>query len=178
MPTLGAEPTRTEPNRAGPPGGGRGCLIARSRKISFAKKRSVSSKPNAYSFALHFLKRGKCVGHSNFACSCTLQRASRLHKTDFFDKVNFPTSVSSTPNAHLKIKCRLVYTECSLFKKHDVSSTPNTYLGKRIRRLAETRMLISGETMGNAVCKLASHLRRTPIVKKRHFPPSVSSTPE
>jgi hypothetical protein len=24
MPTLGAEPTRTEPNRAGPPGGGRG----------------------------------------------------------------------------------------------------------------------------------------------------------
>ena len=77
----------------------------------------------------------------------------------------------------LKIKCRLVYTKCPLFKKHDVSSTPNTYFGKQSRRLPKTRKLISGQTMGHAVCKFASRLRRTHIVKKRRFPPSVSSTP-
>jgi hypothetical protein len=96
----------------------------------------------------------------HFSTKCTFQRASRLHQKHI-----------------LKIKCRLVYTKCSLFLNDDVSSTPNTYFGKRFHRLAETRMLIPGETMGNAVCKFASRLRRTHIVKKRYFPPSVSSTP-
>ena len=95
-----------------------------------------------------------------FSTNCTFQRASRLHQMHI-----------------LKIKCRLVYTKCPLFQKHDVSSTPNTYFGKQIRHLAETRMLISGKTIGNSLCKMASRLRKTHIVNKRHFPPSVSSTP-
>ena len=102
MPTLGAEPTRTEPNRAGPAGGDRGWLIARSRKIRFAKKRSVSSTPNAYFVGFQFLKHSKCVGHSILPHDCSLQRASRLRKTYFFDKLHFPTGVSSTPNAHFE----------------------------------------------------------------------------
>ena len=95
-----------------------------------------------------------------FSTSCTFQRASRLHQMHI-----------------LKIECRLVYTKCSLVLKYDVSPTPNAYFGKRIRHLAETRMLISGKIIGNALCKMASRLRRTHVVKKRHFPPSVSSTP-
>ena len=106
-----------------------------------------------------FNERLVYVKHT-FSTNCTFQRASRLHQMHI-----------------LKIKCRLVYTKCSLFKKYDVSSTPNTYFGKRIRHLAETRMLISGKTIGNALCKMASRLRKTHIVKNRHFPPSVSSTP-
>jgi hypothetical protein len=95
-----------------------------------------------------------------FSTNCTLQRASRVHQIHI-----------------LKIECRLVYTKCSLFLKYDVPSTPNTYFGKRIRHLVETRMLISGKRIGNALCKMASRLHKTHIVKHRHFPPSVSSTP-
>ena len=95
-----------------------------------------------------------------FSTNCTFQRVFRQHQMHI-----------------LKIKCRLVYTKCLFFEKCDVSSTPNTYFGKRIRHLAETRMLISGKTIGNALCKMASRLRKTHIVNKRHFPPSVSSTP-
>ena len=71
-----------------------------------------------------------------FSTNCTFQRESSLHQMHI-----------------LKIECRLVYTKCSLFKKYDVSSTPNTYFGKRIRHLVETRMLISGKTTGNALVK-------------------------
>ena len=106
-----------------------------------------------------FNERLVYVKHT-FSTNCTFQRASRLHQMHI-----------------LKIKCRPVYTKCPLFLKHDVSSTPNTYFGKRIRRLAKTRMSISGQTMENVVCKLASRLRRTHIFKKRHFPTSVSPTP-
>ena len=84
-----------------------------------------------------------------FSKNCTFQRASRLHQMHI-----------------LKIECRLVHTKCQLFLKYDVSSTPNTYFWERIRHVAETRMLISGNTMGNAVCKLASRLRRTPHSQK------------
>ena len=113
MPTLGAEPTGAKPNRAKPSDGDRGPPIARSRKISFAKKgeRLVYTK---CSFVWsHFLRRGKCVGHSILPRSCTLQRESRLRKTHLFNKMHAPTSVSSTPNAHFENQVSSGYTECS-----------------------------------------------------------------
>jgi len=79
-----------------------------------------------------------------FSTNCTFQRASRLHQMHI-----------------LKIKCRLVYTKCPLFQKHDVSSTPNTYFGKQIRHLAETRMLISGK-------QLEIHFVKWPPVYVKH----------
>jgi hypothetical protein len=133
------------------------------------KKRRVSSTPNAYLFGLQFLRRGRCVGHSILPRNCTLQRASRLRKTYFFDKLHFPTSVSSTPNAHFENQVSSRLHQMLVFLKYDISSTPNTYFGKRIRHLAETRMLISGKTIGNALCKMASRLHETHIVKTGTF---------
>ena len=92
------------------------------------KKRSVSSTPNAYFSGFQNLKHCECVVHPILPRNCTLQRASRLRKTYFFDKLHFPTSVSSTPNAHFENKVssrlhqmpaflktwRLVYTESIL----------------------------------------------------------------
>lgn len=76
----------------------------------------------------------------------------------------------------LKILCRLVYTKCPLFL--NMESRPHQkHPEKRVRRLAKTRMSTSGQTMENLARKLASSLRRTNIIKKRHFPASVSSTP-
>ena len=97
MLTLGAEPTRTEPNRAGPPGGGRGWLIARSRKISFAKKKASRlnqthtllasnfwSVVNALDIrillaAAPFNERLVYVKHT-LSTKCIFQRVSRLHQ--------------------------------------------------------------------------------------------------
>ena len=97
--------SRAEPSRAGPPGGDRGWLIARSRKIGFAtKKRSVSPTPNAYFSGIQFLSRGQCIGRSILPRNSTLQRTSRLRRTDIFNKLHSPTSVSSTPNTHFENK--------------------------------------------------------------------------
>ena len=92
--------------------------------------------------------------------NCTLQRASRLNQMHT-----------------LKTKCRLVYAKCLFCLESDVWSTPNAYLGKQIRDRAQTRMWLSGKTIGKSFCKVASRLRKTNTFKKRHFAPRVSSTP-
>ena len=95
-----------------------------------------------------------------FSRNCIFQGSSRQHQMHIS-----------------QIKCRLVYTKRDLFLKSNVSSTPNTYFGQRIRNPARTRMLLSGEIIGNAPCQMVPRLHRTHIFKKQHSQASVSSTP-
>ena len=95
-----------------------------------------------------------------FSQNCIFQRPSRVHRMHI-----------------LKIKCRLAYTKCPLFFKNVVSSTQNTYLVQRIHNWAQTRMLLFGEIIKNALYLAVSRLRRTHISKKRDSPPGVPSTP-
>ena len=64
--------------------------------------------------------------------TCTHRRASRLRKTYLCNKLHFPTSVSSTPHAHLKKQVSSRLHQMLVFLKNDVSLTPNTYFGQRI----------------------------------------------
>jgi hypothetical protein len=107
-----AEPSLAEPSRAGPPGGDRGWLIARSRKTKSLKKRTSRLHQTPIFLASIFWavinawdiqfclatapsnERLANIEHT-FSTNCTLQRASRLHQMHIS-----------------KIKCHLVWTKC------------------------------------------------------------------
>ena len=124
-----AEPSLAEPSRAGPPGGDRGWLIARSRKNISLKKRTsrlhqtpiflasifwavVIAGNTSFSIAAaHSNERLAYVKHT-FSTNRTPQRSSRLHLMHI-----------------LKINKRLVYTKRLIFWENDIWPTPNTYFG-------------------------------------------------
>ena len=97
-----------------------------------SQKKRTSRLHQTHFSGLQFLSCGQCVKYSISHRNGTLQRASRLSKTYLFNKLHFPTNVSSTPNAHVKKQMSSRLRQMLMFLKNGVSPTQNTYFGQRI----------------------------------------------